>query len=333
MADRFWVGGTGNWSDNTNHWSATSGGSPGASKPTSADNVYFDENSFTAAGQSVTVDETANCLDMDWTGATNTPTWAGISRLNVYGNFKLINAMTRTYTGTLYFSATAPGKTITMNGKTLGGRVYIADYGGGYTLQDDFITSETIYHNWGILDTNSKAVSCYTFNGNYTNERTLTLGASTVTCSNAFFLNTTGLTFDAGTSTIIMTGNSVGFYGGGLTYNNVRFSGTPTTVSGDNTFNTLTVDSGKTCKLSARTVQTISDLSADGATIQSATPGSAARLSCASGTITVKGATITDIVAEGGATFNAVDCVVDGVSDGWNIIKTGGFMTCRSKFW
>jgi hypothetical protein len=42
MADRYWVGGSGTWdSFSTANWSATSGGVPGASAPTSADNVFF----------------------------------------------------------------------------------------------------------------------------------------------------------------------------------------------------------------------------------------------------------------------------------------------------
>ena len=50
MADRFWVGGSGNWSSTTK-WSTTSGGGTGASVPTSADDAIFDANSggkFTA---------------------------------------------------------------------------------------------------------------------------------------------------------------------------------------------------------------------------------------------------------------------------------------------
>ena len=48
MADRYWVGGDGNWSQANLHWSDTSGGSPSSSfLPTSADNVIFDANSNT----------------------------------------------------------------------------------------------------------------------------------------------------------------------------------------------------------------------------------------------------------------------------------------------
>lgn len=44
MADRYWVGGTGTWNDtSTSVWSTSSGGASGASVPTSADNVFFDQ--------------------------------------------------------------------------------------------------------------------------------------------------------------------------------------------------------------------------------------------------------------------------------------------------
>ena len=53
MANRFWVGGTGNTSD-TAHWSATTGGAGGETVPVAGDSVTFDSNSGTAA--TVTVD-------------------------------------------------------------------------------------------------------------------------------------------------------------------------------------------------------------------------------------------------------------------------------------
>jgi hypothetical protein len=48
MATRYWVGGTGTWdASSTTHWSASTGGSSGASAPTSADTVIFDSSSGT----------------------------------------------------------------------------------------------------------------------------------------------------------------------------------------------------------------------------------------------------------------------------------------------
>lgn len=52
----YWVGGSGNWTD-TLHWSNSSGGTPNAGVPPTPNNmVVFDGNSFSAAGQVVTID-------------------------------------------------------------------------------------------------------------------------------------------------------------------------------------------------------------------------------------------------------------------------------------
>ncbi|MBN2669411.1 MAG: SprB repeat-containing protein, partial [Bacteroidales bacterium] len=45
LAQRYWVGGSGNWNENE-HWSLQSNGNGGASLPSSNDVVYFDEFSF-----------------------------------------------------------------------------------------------------------------------------------------------------------------------------------------------------------------------------------------------------------------------------------------------
>jgi alpha-tubulin suppressor-like RCC1 family protein len=52
---KYWVGGSGNWSDNA-HWAICSGGIGGTGVPTTTDSVYFDQNSFSGIGQIITVD-------------------------------------------------------------------------------------------------------------------------------------------------------------------------------------------------------------------------------------------------------------------------------------
>ena len=85
----YWVGGTGNWSD-LSHWATTSGGTTLHNQiPTAVDNVFFDGNSFTAAGQIVTLDPlTIFCRDMTWTGVTNTPAISSptSNALRIYGS-------------------------------------------------------------------------------------------------------------------------------------------------------------------------------------------------------------------------------------------------------
>ncbi|MEL7163814.1 MAG: hypothetical protein AAFN92_23855, partial [Bacteroidota bacterium] len=54
-ADYFWIGGSGNWSD-ISHWATTSGGTTTHSQaPGADDDVFFDANSFTGPGQTVTL--------------------------------------------------------------------------------------------------------------------------------------------------------------------------------------------------------------------------------------------------------------------------------------
>ena len=63
----YWVGGTGNWTD-MSHWSNISGGGGDVycTPPKSVNTVVFDENSFTADNQSVTVNYHAFCDSMLW---------------------------------------------------------------------------------------------------------------------------------------------------------------------------------------------------------------------------------------------------------------------------
>ncbi len=53
-ADRFWVGGSGNWNDN-NHWSDKSGGSGGASLPDPDSDVFFDIQSGLTSTSTITI--------------------------------------------------------------------------------------------------------------------------------------------------------------------------------------------------------------------------------------------------------------------------------------
>ena len=118
MADRYWVGGSGNWSDNTNHWATTSGGAPGASKPASGDTVYIDDNSPNGSDFTITVDEitaalayfTENCNAYNCTIAVgdntlDVSTYPGTFTM-FYGNLT-VNVGTISIRGTIVINAGA----------------------------------------------------------------------------------------------------------------------------------------------------------------------------------------------------------------------------------
>jgi len=212
-ADYYWVGGTGNWNA-TNRWATTSGGSTFyATPPTSADNVYFDANSFTAAGQIVTINVNAVCANMDWTGALNSPALqrdATTSRtLSIYGSLTLISAMNFNFQANVYFEALNTGTMLTSAGQSFKSNVYFQGV-GGYVLQDAFMqTTGTIYLVRGTLDLNDKNMTANAFDTYYTNVRSLFLTSSTLTLtttSTAFQFRGENLTLNAGTSLIRLTG-------------------------------------------------------------------------------------------------------------------------------
>ena len=100
--DYYWIGGTGNWSDYSNHWSTTSGGSADQTAyPTSTSNVYFDANSDVGnTAFTVTMDVNGEAknfnYDSDYT-TFSTSTSKTLSATNLYvtgGNLTIDNVNT-----------------------------------------------------------------------------------------------------------------------------------------------------------------------------------------------------------------------------------------------
>jgi len=64
MANRYWVGGAGNWSD-TARWSTTSGGASGASVPGAADTAIFNASSDSGVNYAATVNSTITIASLE----------------------------------------------------------------------------------------------------------------------------------------------------------------------------------------------------------------------------------------------------------------------------
>jgi hypothetical protein len=220
-----------------NTWSATSGGVSGASIPTSADNFYADANSFTAASQVVTVDATANCLSMDWTGATNTPTLTMTNYIEAFGNIKYISAMVMNGVGNLYCNGVA-NTTLDTGGLTLTHGIIYVTNANKVTLLSNLTALVLVKYAAGELDTNSKALNLSSFEVATIANKTITLGSSIVNTANWDMATGGGVvTLTVNTSVINCSGN---FSGGGLTtYNTVNLTGATSTITGNNTFATL----------------------------------------------------------------------------------------------
>ncbi|GAB2811188.1 hypothetical protein GCM10027043_08250 [Ferruginibacter profundus] len=258
----YWIGGTGNWTD-LNHWATSSGGAVLHTQiPTALDNVFFDANSFAAAGQVVTLNSATSLVNnMNWTGATNTPTLAGptANLLKIYGSLTLIPAMNFTYSGAVSFEATGAGQTINQAGKNFSNTVSFNGAGGSWTLLAAFSCLSGIVLNSGSLNCNNQPVSASQFTSTSGTARTLNMTSSVFTFTNPACWNVSpsaGLTLNSGTSTINVSASNAGFAGGNLTYydlnlnaggnisdnnsfHNVSFAADGS-VFNDNNFNQLT---------------------------------------------------------------------------------------------
>jgi hypothetical protein len=260
---RYWVGGTGNWS-NTARWSTESGGLSGASVPRSHDDVVFDSASnataYTATVNVVTGGIRMKSLTIAGPASGNV-TLAGSTAIDgIHGNVTLpATGLTRTYTGAITLSGSTTGKTISTNNVTLASAITINGVGCEWTLGSalDIGATNNLNIYAGSFITNNYPVSTQSLNAIVSNgwsmDREIRLGSSTVTTStSATFPVMFGVTspaeaetivFDCGTSTILINASGTfSFSGNGKTFYNVSFTSTSAgsvTINGANSFNNL----------------------------------------------------------------------------------------------
>jgi hypothetical protein len=247
MANRYWVGGTGTWNTtSTTNWSATSGGASGASVPTVADSVFFDQ----AGTYTVTMTGALACLDITVSAGTVTFATGTTPTLNVRGSASLIVGTVWSSTGTITFSSTTTGRTIDFGNSSLTCNFVFNGIGGGWTLSRNLSTTGTITLTNGTFSTGSGpsynlTTSQITSSGSGT--FTLNLNASTITITSSiqpWYTVLTTLTLNAGTSQITFSGNGGDVTTGSVqTFYNVSFTGStsavPSTID-KNIFNNLT---------------------------------------------------------------------------------------------
>ena len=247
----YWIGNTGNWADG-NHWSLTSGGAASGCVPTPVDSTVFDNNSFSLASQTVTVDTvSAYCKGMTWTaGVTGTPvlrnsaSLSTVTQFNIYGSLTFATTMSNTMICDVNFRGNQTS-VITSATRQFCGAVYFESIAGTgtYSIADDFdqtgsgstLCLKYVYLNKGTLNTNGKIFRCRAFLSESGLTRTLNLSSSYVyvtnDCSNPagnhWQINGTNFTLNAGTSKIYLNGSGAtpfAFNGGSKTYNHVEFT-------------------------------------------------------------------------------------------------------------
>jgi len=246
----YWIGGTGNWNDPT-HWSLSSGGAPVNCIPSALDNVFFDTNSFTGTGQSVTLNtENAICRNMTWTGARFVPTLTGPNGFRIFGSLTYISQMRYTALGEIIFKATTPSQTITTANLLLSSPLSFSGSGGEWILQDSLKSSKQLSLIAGQLNANAKMIQVFQFFSDYTTNRSLVLDNSKLRIElGRWIVSGTNMQLSGSGSIIEINGqdsrNSQMFLhtGGPLSYNIVRFVSLETSFQASNcTFSKLIID-------------------------------------------------------------------------------------------
>lgn len=315
-ADQHWTNvNGGDWSDSANWTSRV---------PLPQDNVLMDCAFGTS--KTVIIDMPRAGKNIDWTGATWTTslTWQ-TSSCTIFGGIKLINGLTTTVTSTIITLSGRASYNIDTLGVSVVFAFTVAAPSGTYTLQNDFVStgSNGIQVSNGTFDCNNKNITAASFGSNYPYTRSIIMASGTITLtssSNGWSINDlTGLTFDAGTSTIKYTNtnnNNMTFTGGGLTYNNVWFSrGASTgniTIVDSNTFNDFKDDGTAAHSLlfTAGTTQTVTTFTVSGTagnliTINSTTTATHALTKTGGGTISCDYLNIQHSVATPSNTWHA----------------------------
>lgn len=218
MSDRYWIGGNGTWDgSSTTHWSLTTGGSSGASVPSSSDNVFFDSSS---GSPSVTVGATVNMLDLNISAAATIDIRS--RAINIFGSLNITSGFNNGGSRVHFTSDSATNNSLNFKGSGSG---YIVKTSG--QIIDAFInfqlgaTSDITFQDDWLFNGGSN--STYLSGGNMT----ITSGVVNFGSHEIDFgiggLAQSGGTLDITNSTILMRvggGTSIG-----STFNAINFTG------------------------------------------------------------------------------------------------------------
>jgi len=320
------------WS-NVNNWASSSGGTGGTGRvPLPQDNANFDANSIGAASIQVYGDMPRLGATMNWTGVTNAPFFyfastAG-STSTMYGSIIMPSGVSTGYTGNLSLNIVLAGRGSYIYNSILAPNyegLVINMINGTLTLQGNMAQTGGLTINYGTFNANGYNVTVAFVSSSNTNVRSIQMGSGTWTLDQNYAstvwntTTSTNLTFSAGTSTINISGATSGnriFAGGGLTYNNIIFSGDNITVTGSNTFNSFAVSnagqptglflaSGSTQTIAANSFSDNGSSPTNLSIIHATTGGSQATLSMPSGTFNGDYMDLQDSNATGGAAWYA----------------------------
>lgn len=272
--------------------------------------------------------DTATFGEINFTGFTGTMnSLSGDNSINrgnlIFGTGMTVSGITNNF----IFTATSGTQTLTSNSVNIGRNIVINGVGTTVLLGDNLTqgVANSMTLSNGTFNANNKNISVGSFVSSNSNVRVLTMGSGTWTLTGTGTVwNTatiTGLTFNAGTSTIVVndsTASSKTLSMGALTYYDLLLTGggTGTMIIGTSTdtktFHGIRVDEPLTVQVFAGSTLVLTstnfNVTGNGGqfnTFQSTSAGTPWTLSVASGNVVANYISLQDSVASGGATFYA----------------------------
>ncbi|MGB4959948.1 MAG: hypothetical protein WBO36_10765, partial [Saprospiraceae bacterium] len=179
-ANYYWIGGTGNWND-ISHWSTSSGGSVTYPViPSATDDVFFDNNSFTSAGQTITIsDDIAYTKNLSFATVVNNPSFrvnANVT-LQIYGSLTYTTNMTVIFLGNINLLSNTPNNNVNFLRHNACNNLTF-DGSGSWSLQGDIIVRDNIFINSGTVDFGSSVVICRSLKSKTTQTKNVNFGDS-----------------------------------------------------------------------------------------------------------------------------------------------------------
>lgn len=283
---------------------------------------------ISAGSDIISIASSNHVYDLNFTGFSGSFT---SGTRTIYGSLAFSPTMTITAFGALIFGATSAGQTLDFGGITYDQAVTFNGVGGGWTFTRDFTQGASRFFTLtnGTVNGGGKNITVGGFSLGV-GVKTLTLGSGTWTVQGTWNAATasSGLTVSPSSGTINLTSATARtFFGGGFTWPTLNLGGAgAVTISGNSTFTNITnTVQPATVTLTSGTTQTVTDFDLTGTSgnliaLNASTPGSAATLSDTTGTNSVSYVSIKDIVATGGATWEAYTAngnVNGGNNTGW----------------
>jgi hypothetical protein len=319
----------GTWASNS--WAATSGGTPAtADYPLLQDTAVFDDAGLSLSTTITTSPSirfgSINAMAVTVGGALNFNTTAYL-----YGNFETPNSFGFNGSTIIYFvgySTQLVQHNTTNNG-------IVIDQRASVSLSGNIASGNYYDIQAGTFSSNS-----YTLNISYFIARssaTVNMGSSVWNISRFAGTNwdfNSSATLNSGTSTLVFSGSGgVTFAGGTKTYNNVTLPPSAVTITGANTFNTLSSQATtSSVTFGAGTTTTVTTFAVSGTSTQTITLASSSvtnfTLSKSSGNVDVEYLSISRSTATGGASWVATKSINGGNNIGWQITgaNTGFFL-------